>query len=107
MPTVEQVQDWKKRVDESQGTLTFLPERLKESVTDVEAVRTAFNDKAKAMSREEIELRVKQENMLLEIRRELSATDPDIWLKDIAVLPDALKDGVYVVHTVMPRPRGL
>jgi len=58
------------------------------------------------MSKEEIELRVKQENMLLEIRRELEKTDKDIWLKNIALLPQALEDEVYVVHTVMPQARG-
>jgi NACalpha-BTF3-like transcription factor len=107
MPTTEQIEDWKKRVDESQGTLCFLPEALKAKAQAVEDKRDAFNQKAKEMSKDEIELRVEQENVLLEIRRALEETDKEIWIKDIAVLQEALKDGVYIVHTVVPQRRGM
>jgi DNA anti-recombination protein RmuC len=106
MSTTEQVQDWKKRVDESQGTLAYLPEEFKEAADKLEAGRVAFNEQIKAMAEAEIKLRVEQENLILSIRQELSKSQPDIWVKDVALVGEALKDGLHIIHIVEQKPRG-
>ena len=106
MPTIEQVQDWKKRIDESNGTLAYLPEQFKEAADKLEAGHLAFNDQVKKMAESEIKLRVEQENLMLSVRQDLSKSEPDIWVKDVALVGEALKDGLHVVHVVEQKPRG-
>lgn len=105
MPTAEKIQEWKQRVDESKGQLTFLPEKLLAKAKKVEDLRKAFNEKVRVMSKDEIELRVLQENLLLDIRHELDTVDPENWTKNIAILEEAVKDDVYLVHLVEPQRR--
>lgn len=107
MPTTEQIEDWKKRVDESSGNLRFVSEQFKERAKALEAKRVAYNEKIKEMSKLEIEMRVEQDNLILDIRKEIAEQDDSVWLKDIALVGEAAKDDIYVVHLVQPQPRSM
>jgi hypothetical protein len=107
MPTAEQITDWKKRVDESNGSLRFVSEAFKERAKALEAKRVAYNEKVKEMAKLEIEMRVEQDNLLIDMRREIEKEDADVWIKDIALVGEAAKEDIYIVHLVQPQPRSI
>ncbi len=90
--------NWNEIVKESKGSRVFIPEPLLPAVKEWQKNRTDFNKLISQVSQREIELGVEFQNLVLSIRKNLSASQTDIWMKNVGIDTDALKDGVYIIN---------
>lgn len=90
--------DWNKLVEDSNGTLTFLPEALipfaKAWVEKRDELNTLANEAAKI----EFETTVALHALVMEIRKHFSENGyPMVWKSDVGMEGGALTEGKYVV----------
>jgi hypothetical protein len=91
--------DWKKIVEESNGTSVFTPDSLKGRVEEWAAKRTEFNKKINEVAELEVNLSVFFQNLILDIRKHYAqAGMNEIWSKDVGVDMNALADGEFIFN---------
>lgn len=101
MPTKETAQKWTKEIEKSEGKLRFVPEKHKQELEIVAEMEKNFQDEIRKIAKLEIDMRIRQENLLYAIRQDLyEKGEDDIWTKDIGLVKEAIRDGVFVYHVV-------
>lgn len=91
--------DWKKRVEESGGQSSFVPEALKADVEKWHESRMAFQKKVNDLAKEEVNLNVMFQNLILKIREYFAENGHnDIWTADVGFDTNALRDGEFVIN---------
>lgn len=93
--------DWNKIVAGSNGTRAFIPEEFRKEVDRIEGQRNSFNELANQLAEREITISVESNDVYLALRKYFAENGyKDIWLKDIGLDGDALKEGVYVLNII-------
>ena len=96
----EEKRDWNKIVSESNGGRALVPDACIEEVKNWDAKRTELKNKVQEISALESEVSHLFENLIYKLRQSLVEVRPDIWLKDVGIDVDALKEGAYVINIV-------
>lgn len=98
MANKETIQKWQEYIKDLKGQQIFLPDKFTEIVDKSEVMRAEYNKKLVQMAKEEIALNITTQNIFYDVRKYLSENGyPDIWVKEIGLNADALKDGLYIV----------
>ena len=91
--------DWKKIVADSKGTQVFLPETLLEDVKKWQTMRSEFNKFISEIAQKEIQVNVVFQNLMLKIREYYAENGmSDIWVKDVGIENEALKEGQFILN---------
>lgn len=91
--------DWKTIVSKSDGAQVFVPEKLIPAVKKWAQMRDEFNSLINSIAKAEVEVGVQFQNLILDMRKYFAdAGQKDIWIKDVGIETEALKEGVYVLN---------
>ena len=90
--------DWVKVVAESNGTRVFVPDEIKKEMVEIERRRETYNASLEKIAEGEVTLMMDSQNAYFAIRKYLSKKGIAVWLKEIGLDPQALKDGEYVIN---------
>lgn len=97
--------DWKKYVEESNGSAILLPSDFTTQQDKMEKLRQVFNAEAVKMAEKEIRMSVENNNLFLKIREHLAKNGhPEIWVKEIGFNAAALAEGVFIINVREGRP---
>lgn len=96
-----QPRNWDKIVAESNGQRVFIPEELLTDVKKVEDMRKDFNVDINQVAKREIKLNVETNKVYLKMREYFENNGiSDIWVKEIGLDPQALKDGKFILNVI-------
>ncbi len=91
--------DWKKIVEESNGTSIFVPEAMVEELKSWDKSRQELSVLVEQAAQLELETRLKLENLIYGARKYFALNGvKKIWSANVGVDVNALKDGVYVFN---------
>lgn len=91
--------DWKKIVEDSNGSLIFAPEKFIPKIKEWEEKRIQLNKLANEAAKHELATRMVLENTVSEIRAYLAENGyPDIWLADVGFEAQAIKEGQFIIN---------
>ena len=102
--------DWKKIVNESNGTRIFLPDQFTEKAKEFKEKREDLFEYLKAAAEKEITMNMLSQNTLFELRQYLAKNGfEDIWSKEMGWDTEALNEGFFVINIIeeLPQPKQL
>lgn len=90
--------DWKNIVKESDGGMQFVPEKFMAKVKEWQKKRATFDEQLEVAARNEIELGVLMNEIILGVRNHFSDAGLKIWQKDVGLNQNALHEGEFIIN---------
>ena len=99
MSTPTTKRDWKKIVEDHNGTMFFIPSNLLEAAKDWQAKRTEFQKEVNRVAETEAGIGMMFQTLIHDIRKFYSKNGiENIWTCDIGFNTEALKDGEFILN---------
>ena len=90
--------DWNEIVAASGGKSVFAPDSLIGRIKEWKDKRSEFTKRVNEIAKDEVEMKVMFEQLILDIRKHFAEAREDIWTADVGIEMNALKEGQFIIN---------